>query len=177
MTIEVNNESGAQADETALAGLARFVLDELGINQRAEVSLLLLESESMAALHQQWMSLEGPTDVMAFPMDGADAADDVPDPAARPTDGADAAALLGDVVLCPAVADEQAASAGHSPAAELALLCTHGVLHLLGYDHGDDETEREMFELQERLLTAWAKRSGCGPIRTPLPGTGGEKRR
>ena len=60
--------------------------------------------------------------------------------------------MLGDVVLCPAVAADQASSAGHSTEAELHLLCTHGILHLLGYDHGDAEEEREMFELQARLV-------------------------
>ena len=59
--------------------------------------------------------------------------------------------MLGDVVLCPEVAADQAASAGHSAESELHLLCTHGILHLLGYDHGDADEEREMFELQARL--------------------------
>jgi probable rRNA maturation factor len=64
-------------------------------------------------------------------------------------------ALLGDIVLCPDVAAKQAAAAGHSASDELALLTVHGALHLLGYDHAEPDEEREMFELQARLLQTW----------------------
>jgi probable rRNA maturation factor len=177
LSVEVNNESGTAVDEKALADLGRFVLDALRIDPLAEVSVLLVDSDTMAALHQQWMDLPGPTDVMAFPMDGADGPDERRDPSAPPgTDEAAAEAMLGDVVLCPSVAADQAASAGHSTEAELHLLCTHGILHLLGYDHGEPDEERQMFELQARLVNEWARVSKRGPIRAPLPGTGGEVR-
>lgn len=177
MSVEVNNESGAEVDEKALADLGRFVLDALRIDPLAEVSILLVDSDTMAALHQQWMDLPGPTDVMAFPMDAADGPAERRDPSAPPgTDEHAAQAMLGDVVLCPSVAGDQAASAGHSTEAELHLLCTHGILHLLGYDHGEPDDEREMFELQARLVTEWARLTKRGPIRTPLPGTAGEIR-
>src|SRR5205085_11307931 len=116
-----------------------------------------------------WMGEPGPTDVLAFPMDELDAPAGPGAPEAGP-------ALLGDVVLCPQVAARQAATAGHPTEAELHLLCTHGILHLLGYDHADAEEEREMFELQSRLVQEWARVSKRGPIRAPLPGTGGEVR-
>jgi probable rRNA maturation factor len=74
------------------------------------------------------------------------------------------------------VAADQASSAGHSTEAELQLLCTHGILHLLGYDHGEPDEEREMFELQARLVAEWARATKRGPIRAPLPGSGGEVR-
>jgi probable rRNA maturation factor len=180
MSVEINNESGVPVDEVGLAQLGRFVLDALGIDPLAELSVVLVDTEAMTALHQQWMDMPGPTDVMAFPMDGAEPADtraERTDPSAPPaTDEGVAAAMLGDVVLCPAVAKEQADAAGHSLESELHLLCTHGVLHLLGYDHGDAEEEREMFELQSRLLAEWARATGRAPIRTPVPGTGGEVR-
>jgi probable rRNA maturation factor len=80
------------------------------------------------------------------------------------------------VVLCPSVAVEQAASAGHSTESELSLLLTHGVLHLLGYDHGSADEEQDMFELQARLLQDWSVRTGRGPIRTPVAGTEGKVR-
>ena len=177
MSVEVNNESGADVDEKALAELGRFVLDALHIDPLAEVSVLLVDTDTMAALHEQWMDLPGPTDVMAFPMDGAEGPAERHDPSAPPgTDAGRAAALLGDVVLCPAVAADQASSAGHSAEAELHLLCAHGILHLLGYDHGEPDEEREMFELQAQLLTEWSRTSRRGPIRAPLPGTGGEVR-
>ena len=62
------------------------------------------------------------------------------------------AGLLGDIVLCPSVAERQARDAGHATEEELLLLTTHGILHLLGYDHAEPEEEREMFELQRQLL-------------------------
>jgi probable rRNA maturation factor len=177
MSIEVNNESGTVVDETALAQLGRFVLDGLRIDPLAEVSVLLVDTDTMAALHQQWMDLAGPTDVMAFPMDTADGPAERFDPSAPPgTDDHPGEAMLGDVVLCPTVAADQAASAGHSVEAELQLLCTHGILHLLGYDHGEPDEEREMFELQARLLREWTRTTKREPIRAPLPGTGGEVR-
>jgi probable rRNA maturation factor len=177
MSIEINNESGVEVDERALTQLGRFVLDALRIDPLAELSVLLVDPDTMAALHQQWMDLPGPTDVMAFPMDAADGPAERFDPSAPPgTDEGRAEAMLGDVVLCPAVAADQATSAGHSTEAELHLLCTHGILHLLGYDHGDPDEEREMFELQSRLVQEWARTSKRGPIRAPVPGTGGEVR-
>src|SRR3954453_10736250 len=148
--------------------MALYVLDSLGINPMAELSILVVDSEAMATLHKQWMDLDGPTDVMAFPMDTLD---DKPGMEAQP-----GPALLGDVILCPEVAAVQAAAAGHSRDAELYLLTTHGVLHLLGYDHGDQARERERFALQTHLGCAGLAAPGPPPIRTPLPGTAAEKR-
>jgi probable rRNA maturation factor len=177
VSIEINNESGVEVDEIVLAQLGRFVLDAMNINPLAELSVVLLDPDAMAALHQQWMDLPGATDVMAFPMDGADGPLDRFDPSAPPrTDDTGGEAMLGDVVLCPMVAADQAASAGHSLEAELHLLCTHGILHLLGYDHAEPDEEREMFELQARIVGSWADATGRGPIRAPVPGTGGESR-
>jgi probable rRNA maturation factor len=177
LSIEINNESGVEVDEVALAQLGRFVLDAQRIDPLAELSVVLLDPPAMAALHLQWMDLPGATDVMAFPMDGAEGPMDRFDPSAPPGTDEDAGqSLLGDVVLCPAVAADQAASAGHSVEAELHLLCTHGILHLLGYDHGDAEEEREMFELQAHILADWTASTGRAPIRAPIAGTSGEVR-
>lgn len=153
MSIDVNNETHFPVDEKTLADLARFVLDGLRIHAHAELSVILVDAKAMEQLHLQWMDEPGPTDVMAFPMDEL-----------RPTaDGEEPApGLLGDVVLCPEVAEAQAARAGHSTEEELHLLTTHGILHLLGYDHGDPEAEREMFKLQSRLLADWRAARG-GP--------------
>jgi probable rRNA maturation factor len=180
VSVEINNESGAEIDEAALAQLARFVLDAMRIDPLAELSIVLLDPDAMAALHQQWMDLPGPTDVMAFPMDGADGAGSAPDrldpSAPPPTDEGRGEALLGDVVLCPVVAAEQAAGAGHSAEAELHLLAAHGILHLLGYDHGDADEEREMFQLQAQILADWTSRTGRPPIHAPRAGSAGEIR-
>ncbi len=152
MSIEVNDESGAGVDAERIAALSRFALDRLKVHPQAELSVLAVDVDTMSALHQQWMDEEGPTDVLSFPMDelrpGTE--DEEPEPG-----------LLGDVVLCPAVAAPQAASAGHSTDDELDLLTVHGILHLLGYDHAEPDEEREMFGLQAELLGAWAaERSG-----------------
>ena len=177
VSIEINNESGVEVDETLLAQVGRFVLDAMDVNPLAELSLVLLDVDAMAALHVQWMDLPGPTDVMAFPMDAADGPIERVDPSAPPsTDRSKVEAMLGDVVLCPAVAADQAASAGHSLESELHLLCAHGILHLLGYDHGDPDQEREMFELQADILGEWTAATGREPIKAPLAGTGGEVR-
>jgi probable rRNA maturation factor len=146
VSVDVNNETEYQVDEKALADLARFVLDGLRIHSHAELSIILVDAKAMEQLHLQWMDEPGPTDVLAFPMDEL-----------RPTaDGEEPApGLLGDVVLCPEVAEKQAAKAGHSTKEELDLLTIHGILHLLGYDHGDPVEERKMFTLQSRLLADW----------------------
>jgi probable rRNA maturation factor len=154
MSIEIANESGFAVDEFALEQLARHVLGEMGVHPLVELSIRLVDVEAMAALHEHFMNEPGPTDVLAFPMDDLhDQRDDEHGDEAPPT-------LLGDVVLCPVVAEQQAATAGHSTEAELHLLCTHGVLHLLGYDHADAEQEQEMFGTQSRLLGSWAAARG-----------------
>ena len=146
MSIEIANESSIGVDETSIVAAARFALDRMGVSPLAELSVMLVELDVMSDLHERWMDLEGPTDVMAFPMDELESA--------RRPDAADLGpALLGDIVLCPAFAKDQARKAGHSLLDELHLLTVHGVLHLLGYDHAEPAEEREMFTLQRRILS------------------------
>ncbi|MDQ6754538.1 MAG: rRNA maturation RNase YbeY [Actinomycetota bacterium] len=146
MSIEVNNESGIPADEESLVRISRFILERLYVHPQTELSIILADAEAMAKLHVEWMDEPGPTDVLSFPMDELR-----PGSADRPSP----AGLLGDIVLCPQVAEEQAQAAGHSTAEELLLLTTHGVLHLLGYDHAEPEEKEEMFSLQRELLTGF----------------------
>ncbi|MEV4317953.1 rRNA maturation RNase YbeY [Actinocrispum sp. NPDC049592] len=145
MSIEIANESGVAVDESSIVAAARFALDRMQVSKLAELSVLLVELDVMADLHEHWMDLPGPTDVMAFPMDELDSA-------RRPDASEAGPALLGDIVLCPAFAKDQARKAGHSLLDELHLLTVHGVLHLLGYDHAEPAEEREMFTLQNRIL-------------------------
>jgi probable rRNA maturation factor len=100
----------------------------------------------MSDLHLQWMDEPGPTDVLSFPMDEL-----------RPgLEGDDAAeGILGDIVLCPTVAQKQAEAAGHSVMDELHMLTVHGMLHLLGFDHAEPEEEKEMFGLQGDILRSF----------------------
>ena len=143
MTIEVNNESGYEVDEAEVAALARYVLDEMHVHPQTDLSVLLVDVDVMTDLHVRWMDEPGPTDVLSFPMDELrPGRDDEPSPPG----------LLGDVVLCPEVAAQQALVAGHSTVEELLLLTAHGILHLLGYDHAEPDEEKEMFALQRRLL-------------------------
>jgi len=143
MSIEVNNESGYEVDEAEFADLARYVLDEMHVHPQTDLSIMLVDTTVMTELHVKWMDEPGPTDVLSFPMDEL-----------RPGRDGDVtpAGLLGDVVLCPEVAAQQAVTAGHSTIEELLLLTTHGILHLLGFDHAEPEEEKEMFALQRRLL-------------------------
>src|SRR5919197_1093225 len=154
LSIEVLNESGAEVDEAALVALARHVLDSMQVHPLAELSLLLVDKTAMTELHEKWMDEPGPTDVLAFPMDELRPAQ----PGAVGEEVAVDPSLLGDVVLCPEVARAQAKKAGHSVTDELHLLCTHGILHLLGYDHAEPEEHKEMFDLQAQLLTAWREK-------------------
>ncbi|WP_298867086.1 rRNA maturation RNase YbeY [Microbacterium sp.] len=145
--IEINNESAIEIDETVLQRLTDFNLEQLHVSADAEVAIVLVDEGAMEALHVQWMDEPGPTDVLSFPMD--ELRPGTPD---RPTP----AGLLGDIVLCPQVAESQAQTAGHSLMDELILLTTHGLLHLLGFDHAEPDEEREMFGLQKSLIEAFA---------------------
>jgi probable rRNA maturation factor len=164
VSIEIANESGEEVDESGLAALARHVLDEMRVHPLAELSILLVDTTAMADLHQRWLGEPGPTDVLAFPMDelrlpppggGNSEHGGVGDPAAIP-------GLLGDVVLCPQVAAQQAIKVGHQVTDELDLLCTHGILHLLGYDHAEPDEHAAMFGLQDRLLASWRSEQDAG---------------
>ncbi|MDQ1113821.1 putative rRNA maturation factor [Microbacterium testaceum] len=146
MTIEINNESDHQIDEQVLLRLMEYNLAELHVSADADVAIVLVDEGAMESLHVQWMDEPGPTDVLSFPMDELrPGSEDAPTPAG----------LLGDIVLCPAVAETQAVAAKHSTQDELILLTTHGLLHLLGFDHAEPDEEREMFGLQRELITGF----------------------
>jgi probable rRNA maturation factor len=155
VSIEIRNESGVAVDEAGLAALARHVLDGMRVHPLAELSVLLVDEAAMTGLHQRWMGEDGPTDVLAFPMDEMGLPPPGGGQAEHGTDDEVAQTLLGDVVLCPQVAVEQARKAGHSVQDELDLLCTHGILHLLGYGHAEPDEHATMFGLQDRLLAGW----------------------
>ena len=149
MSIEVLNESGRDLDVKHLAGLSRFVMDRMRVHPLAELCIKAVDQDTIASLNEQWMEKEGPTDVLAFPMDEL-----------RPglVNEEPEEGVLGDLVLCPDVAEAQATTAGHSTDAEIELLTVHGILHLLGYDHAEPEEHAEMFGLQDDLLAEWRRR-------------------
>ncbi len=146
MTIEVQNESGVEIDELRTQRLSRFVMDRMRVHPMAELCVTAVDEDTIAELNVKWMEKDGPTDVLAFPMDEL-----------RPgmVNEEPEEGVLGDLVLCPTVAQGQAQTAGHSILDELDLLTVHGILHLLGYDHAEPEEHEEMFALQARLLAEW----------------------
>jgi len=146
MSIEINNESTEKVDEVRVLALATFALDYMHLHPDTDLAIVFVDEPAMEVLHIQWMDEPGPTDVLSFPMDEL-----------RP--GAEGlltpAGLLGDIVVCPQVAATQAEVAGHQTINEILLLTTHGVLHLLGFDHAEPEEEKEMFGLQREILEAF----------------------
>lgn len=143
MSVFVADEQTAPVDSDRVQRLAAFVLADLRVPDAMELSVLCVDAEAIAQLNAHHMEAEGPTDVLAFPMDlpGETAAGEP--------------AILGDVVLCPQVAAGQAAEHGTTAQAEIDLLCVHGILHLLGHDHAEPEERRRMFALTDRLLAAF----------------------
>ena len=118
--------------------LLESALIELKLNPDCEVNLVFVDIEEMTELHIKWMNEGGPTDVLSFPMD-------------MPESGNEAV-TLGDIVIAPVVAAQQAATAGHSIDHEIFILAAHGLLHILGYDHAIPSEEKVMFALQEKLV-------------------------
>ena len=149
MSVEINNESGIEIAEPRLMRLAAFVLENLHVHPDTELGIMMVDESAIERLHVQWMGEPGTTDVLSFPMDEL-----------RPgrLDSPTPAGLLGDVVICPQVADMQAEAAGHDLEQEISVLLTHGMLHLLGFDHATPDEEAEMFGLQRDLLLAFAMR-------------------
>jgi len=146
VSIEIANETEHPIDEVRVVKLAGFALDRMKIHPGAELAIMFVDEPAMEALHIQWMDEPGPTDVLSFPMDELrPGTDQEPAPAG----------LLGDIVICPAVAERQADTAGHATINEVLMLTAHGILHLLGFDHSEAEEEKEMFGIQKSILEAF----------------------
>lgn len=136
-------DAGVLVDLDRLAGLSRYVAAQQGVPEAMELSVLCVDRETMTGLNERHMGADGPTDVLAFPID--EPGETLP---GEP-------AVLGDVVVCPDVASRQAAERGVATHAEIDLLVVHGILHLLGYDHAEEDERREMFALTDRLLAGF----------------------
>ena len=139
MTVEVTNRSGVSAPESEVESLLNFGISYMELHPECELSVTFVDDQEMEELHIKWMDEPGTTDVLSFPMDMPEDKDD--------------AVTLGDIVIDPIVAAEQAATAGHSTEHEIYILAAHGLLHILGYDHADKDEEKVMFELQETIVT------------------------
>jgi probable rRNA maturation factor len=145
MTIEVTNTSGQLVPTAKMSSLMTHAMNALELNPECDLNIAFVEDDYMTELHIKWMNEPGTTDVLSFPMD-------MPE---KPGE----AVTLGDIVISPVVAAVQALTQGHSTEHEIYILATHGLLHIIGYDHADKAEEKTMFELQEKIVTDWEKRS------------------
>ena len=145
MTIEITNRSGVSAPESEVESLLTFAMDYMDLHPECEISVTFVDDQEMEELHIKWMDEPGTTDVLSFPMD-------------MPEEPGEAV-TLGDIVISPVVAAAQAQTQGHSTEHEIYILATHGLLHIIGYDHADKADEKIMFELQEKIVSDWEKRS------------------
>ena len=144
MGIEIANNSGIACDEDQIVNVAEFALEKMGIHPDSDLSITLVDEDEITKLHVQWMDLPGPTDVLSFPMDEM-----------KPFSASKGPGIIGDIVICPQFAAKQALD--HSVGEEISLLTVHGVLHLLGFDHAEEEEHKVMFGLQEKTLAEWRK--------------------
>ena len=139
MEIFVANEQEIPLDEGRTSALARHTLETEEFDDAAELSVLFVTSGHIQKLNARFAGNDYATDVLAFPMMEDD----------------EASLLLGDVVICPKVAEKNAAKVGHSLAAEIDTLVVHGTLHLLGYDHDRKEDEIVMNQKLKQVLTSF----------------------
>ena len=146
MNVDVLNESGVEVDAAGLTRLCRFTMRRMRLHPATELTLRLVDPATITVLNKQWMGKDGPTDVLSFPMDELTPGRD---------DEESPEGYLGDIALCPQVAEQQAPAAGHTAQDEINLLTVHGILHLLGYDHAEPAEHQEMFGIQGRLLLEW----------------------
>ena len=141
MTIEVTNSSGELVPAKEVTSLLTFAMRELKLNTECDLGLGFIDDDYMSELHIKWMDESGSTDVLSFPMDMPENEGDV--------------VILGDIMISPIFAATQAKAAGHSTEHEIYILATHGLLHIIGYNHSEPEEERIMFELQEQIVEKW----------------------
>jgi probable rRNA maturation factor len=150
-SISFLNRSSINFDSNRLVETARFVMQELNLHPFTKVSIQCVTLDEMEMLHVEHMDEPGATDVLSFPMDELRV----------PAEGeAAVAGDLGEIILCPEFAQNQAKENGQSFENEFDLLLTHGILHLLGHDHYEPEEHREMFTLQADILSKLSESRG-----------------
>lgn len=148
MNVFLADEQGEPVETGPMVAMAERVLAAEGMPPDSEVAIVLVGKEEMAGYNERFMKRSGPTDVLAFPIEKLI-------PGQVPTTIANGQPLsLGDIFICPAVVKDQAAELNVSLDDELALIITHGILHLLGYDHADPEDASRMKARERELLAA-----------------------
>jgi len=155
-----NEQSDRPVDLARWVSLAERVLSDRAIGDGAELSLMFVDKAAIAGLNERFLGRKGPTDVLSFPIEdeiispGHVPAKEASGPGRGPAELEDMPLLIGDVIICPEVAYQQAPEHAGTYDDELALLLVHGILHLLGMDH-EEETEAAMMEaLEQQLLAA-----------------------
>ena len=141
MTIEVTNSSGQLVPSAEVTSLLTFAMGELKLNPECDLNLGFIDDQYMTELHIKWMDEPGSTDVLSFPMDMPESEGDI--------------VTLGDIMISPTFAAAQALIARHSTEHEIYILATHGLLHIIGYDHAEPDEEKIMFALQEQIVEKW----------------------
>lgn len=162
----INEQNDVDVDLQKWRGLALAALQEENVRGAAEISIFFVDSDTIAELNSEHMGKTGPTDVLAFPLDGVEVLESqgpgaISKGPARPHfDSDDIPTMLGDVLLCPSVAAQQAPSHAGTLDDEIALLLVHGILHVLGYDHDADDTTARMRQREKDILE---RHHWCGP--------------
>jgi probable rRNA maturation factor len=154
-----DEQSAVAVELEAFTALAEGVLRAEGVRGQSELALYFVDEDTIADLNQRFLDGSGPTDVLAFPIDddladvgrSPDAGSSGPD--RPPVELSEIPLLLGDVLICPTVAERNAKEHGKTLRDELALLVVHGTLHVLGMDHADPD-ETAVMQARERELLA-----------------------
>ena len=157
-----DEQDAVAVEVTRWVRLAQLVLHEERVDREAELGLIFVDEDAISELNERFLDGDGPTDVLAFPLDeGGSVPGRDPDEGGRgpgsPAESAEPPVVLGDVVVCPSVAARHARDRGAGIDDELALLVVHGVLHLLEYDHADPGEAERMRRRESELLTRFAE--------------------
>ena len=138
ITLEISEDYRSLVDSQLIDEAAKVALRHQSASTDSEITIVITDDEQLRQLNQQFRDIDAPTDVLSFPADFTDPETEAP--------------YLGDILISYPRAEQQAAAGGHSTKAELQLLVTHGVLHLLGYDHAESAEKTEMWAAQKEIL-------------------------
>jgi probable rRNA maturation factor len=164
-----DEQSNRPVDLARWVRLAERVLADRAISDGAELSLMFVDETAIAGLNERFLGRKGATDVLSFPIEdeligpGHVPASEASGPGRGPAELEEMPLLIGDVVICPEIAWRQAPEHAGSYDDEIALLVVHGILHLLGMDHEDDEEAAAMEALEQQLLAAHHEKTGMNP--------------
>ena len=147
--IDVDNSSDFSIDEVNVKKYITQMLKFLKVNTKSNVSVLFVNEDEMTKQHVRWMNEPGPTDVMSFPMDNI---------LLQNSKLRKKQAILGDIIICPAVALKDSKEQGLNPAYHLVFLLAHGILHLLGQDHQED-SQRIVMQKREQGIMDFLKKT------------------